>query len=124
MRRNLAMREEQAQIAYAIVGAGVSEFLKILKNDVSIPVIKAIREQAKICAQRELEIALKKGYLKHSDAQEAQRLIHQVFKAFLHPSTINLKALSARDDGEKIAEAMRYVFNIENLENSESNDEI
>ena len=124
VRRNLAMREEQAQVAYAIVGAGVSEFLKILKNDVSIPVIKAIREQAKICAQRELEIALKKGYLKHSDAQEAQRLIHQVFKAFLHPSTINLKALSARDDGEKIAEAMRYVFNIENLENSESNDEI
>jgi len=58
------------------------------------PLIKGIREQAKECAERELAKALKKGYLKHSDKEEAYRLIHQVFKAFLHSPTINLKSLA------------------------------
>lgn len=82
VRKNLALREEQAQKAYSIVGQDTSEFLKTLKEDMSVPLIKSIRKQAEICAKNELEKAVKKGYLKHSDYDEAQKLIHQVFKAF------------------------------------------
>ncbi|MDL0088331.1 glutamyl-tRNA reductase [Campylobacter gastrosuis] len=112
VKTNLALREEQAHVAYSLVSAYTSEFLKFIKQNISTPLIKAVREQAKICAQNELEKAIKKGYLKNSDKDEAYRLIHQVFKAFLHPMTMNLKALSDKQNALEIAEAMRYVFDI------------
>ncbi|MBE2983777.1 glutamyl-tRNA reductase [Campylobacter sp. RM9344] len=115
--KNLALREEQAQLAYSIVGQSTNEFLKFLKDNISIPVIKAVREQAKICAKNELEKAIKKGYLKNSDHDEAQRLIHQVFKAFLHLPTVNLKTISTRKDAQDIADAMKFVFGITSDEN-------
>ncbi len=119
VRRNLALREEQAQTAYSIVGQSTNEFLKFLKDNISIPLIKTIRKKAEICAEAELEKALKKGYLKHSDKEEAAKLIHQVFKAFLHSPTINLKSLASKNDAEQIAGGIKFLFDIkeENLEN-------
>ncbi|MBR8462727.1 glutamyl-tRNA reductase [Campylobacter sp. faydin G-105] len=112
VKKNLALREEQAQLAYSIVGQSTNEFLKFMKDNISMPVIKAIRIKAQQCAEVELEKAIKKGYLRHSDKDEAYRLIHQVFKAFLHSPTVNLKQLAARDDAQDVAKAMGFVFDI------------
>lgn len=112
VRKNMTLREEQAQIAYSIVGESTGEFFRQIKDSVSTPLIKSIRQKAKECADKELAIALKKGYLKHSDAEEARRLIHQVFKAFLHSPTMRLKELSQRGDAGEIAASVEYIFDI------------
>lgn len=112
VRKNLALREEQAQIAYGIVGHNTTEFFRWLKSLASTPIIKALREKAKEVSECELEKAICKGYLKHSDLDEARRLIHQVFKAFLHTPTINLKNLNDEEDAECIVNSIQNVFDI------------
>ncbi|TQR31841.1 glutamyl-tRNA reductase [Campylobacter sp. MIT 99-7217] len=109
--KNLALREKQAQIAYNIINTMTSDFFKYLNDQALNPIIKALRLKAKDCANAQLEIALKKGYLKKSDEEEARKLIHQVFKAFLHAPTKKLKAL--QDQREVILDSLRYVFELE-----------
>lgn len=114
VRKNLALREHEAGIAYSIVGAMTSEFFKHLNDLALMPIIKAIRLEAKECADKQLAIALSKGYLKKSDEYEARKLIHQVFKAFLHEPTMRLKSLQGKIESDTIINAMRYVFDLKN----------
>ena len=121
--KNLALREEQAQIAYGIVGRNTAAFFQMLRELAVTPLIKGIREQAKECAQRELAKALKKGYLKHSDEEEAYRFIHQVFKAFLHSPTINLKSLASAEQSEAQLKAIGQIFNVKEKPTQDENNE-
>ena len=113
VKKNLLLREEQAQIAYSIVAKCTNEFFKWLRAAASTPIIKALRQSAKQVAELELAKALKKGYLKHSDAQEARKLIHQVFKAFLHAPTVNLKNLGEADDADGVVNALVEIFELQ-----------
>lgn len=113
VKKNLILREEQAQIAYSIVAKCTNEFFKWLKAAASTPIIKALRQSAKQVAELELAKALKKGYLKHSDAEEARKLIHQVFKAFLHAPTVNLKNLGDADDEGGTVNALVEIFELQ-----------
>ena len=113
VKKNLLLREEQAQIAYSIVAKCTNEFFKWLKAAASTPIIKALRQSAKQVAELELAKALKKGYLKHSDAEEARKLIHQVFKAFLHVPTVNLKNLGDADDEGGTVNALVEIFELQ-----------
>lgn len=112
VRKNLALREHQAQLAYSIIATMTTQFFKYLNELALMPIIKAIRLQAKHCAEIELEKALKKGYLKGSDGDEARKLIHQVFKAFLHSPTVRLKHLQGEIQSDTVINAMRYVFDL------------
>ncbi|AQW85701.1 glutamyl-tRNA reductase [Campylobacter pinnipediorum subsp. caledonicus] len=112
VKQNLALREEQAQVAYSIVGNSTYEFLKAQKTSLSTPIIKAIRQQAKECAEKELQKAIKKGYLKNSDQEEAYKLINQVLNSFLHPMTINLKQIGETKNALDITKSMKYIFDI------------
>ena len=89
-----------------------SEFFRYLNDLALTPIIKALRLQARDCAEVELDKALKKGYLKHSDKDEAKKLIHQVFKAFLHAPTMNLRHLQ-NEQSESVINAMRYIFDLQ-----------
>ncbi|WP_304295272.1 glutamyl-tRNA reductase [Campylobacter gracilis] len=113
VKKNLLLREEQAQIAYSIVAKCTNEFFKWLRAAASTPIIKALRQSAKQVAELELAKALKKGYLKHSDAEEARKLIHQVFKAFLHAPTVNLKNLGEADDTDGTVNALVEIFELQ-----------
>ena len=113
VKKNLLLREEQAQIAYSIVAKCTNEFFKWLRAAASTPIIKALRQSAKQVAELELAKALKKGYLKHSDAEEARKLIHQVFKAFLHAPTVNLKNLGEADDADGTVNALVEIFELQ-----------
>lgn len=113
VKKNLLLREEQAQIAYSIVAKCTNEFFKWLRAAASTPIIKALRQSAKQVAEIELAKALKKGYLKHSDAEEARKLIHQVFKAFLHAPTVNLKNLGEADDADGVVNALVEIFELQ-----------
>ncbi|WP_270988414.1 glutamyl-tRNA reductase [Campylobacter upsaliensis] len=111
VRKNLALRECEASIAYGIIGAMTSDFFKILSDLALTPTIKALRLKAKACANQQLQIALSKGYLKKSDEEEARKLIHQVFKAFLHEPTLNLKHLQGKKS-EVLIQSLNYLFNL------------
>ena len=110
--KNLALREQEARIAYGIISSKIEEFYKFLSEQALNPIIKALRLKAKECANTQLEIALKKGYLKKSDEQEARKLIHQVFKAFLHTPTINLKNSHTTHQSEAVLNALSYAFEL------------
>lgn len=112
VRKNLALREHEAQVAYSIISSMTTEFFRYLNDLALTPIIKALRLQAKECAEVELKKALKKGYLKGSNTDEARKFIHQVFKAFLHSPTINLKHLQGEVQSDTIINAMRYVFDL------------
>lgn len=108
VKSNIMLREEQASTAYAIVGAMTSEFFKWRSSQNSTPAIKALRFKAKNIAELEIEKAIKKGYIKRCDENEARKLVHQVFKAFLHTPTMRLKD---RNDDD-ILNALEYLFDI------------
>lgn len=106
---NLALREEQASLAYSIVAKGVEDFYHALTRYASTPAIKALRFHAKDLAEKEIHKAIKKGYIRHCDKDEARKLIHQVLKAFLHNPSVKLKDL----DDDKVSETLAYLFDIE-----------
>lgn len=117
VQRNLALRENEAKIAYRIISASTQEFFKILSDLTLTPTIKALRLRAKQCASKQLQIALSKGYLKKSDEEEARKLIHQVFKAFLHEPTIRLKNLQS--NAQNFTQSLEYLFGLNQGENNE-----
>ncbi|WP_169753442.1 glutamyl-tRNA reductase [Campylobacter mucosalis] len=116
VKANLAMREEQAQIAYSIVSKDVGNFLKFIKDSISAPLVKSLRQSANEFASKELEKAIKKGYLKNSDPNEAKKLIDQVLNAFLHVPTTRLKEISNNENALMIADAARYIFDFKDKE--------
>lgn len=113
VKTNLALREEQAKIAYKIIGTMTASFFRYLSKLTLTPIIKDLRLEAKRCSQEILSKALKKGYLKQSDEEEAKKLLHQVFKAFLHTPTLRLKELEGQIQSDTIINALRYVFALE-----------
>lgn len=112
VKQNIALREEQAQVAYAMIGEMTREFFKWLQTLASTPIIKALRFYAKEIAEQELNKAIKKGYIRHCDEEEVKKLIHQIFKAFLHTPTINLKNLGNQIEADAIIRSIKYIFDI------------
>ncbi|AJC84664.1 glutamyl-tRNA reductase [Campylobacter peloridis] len=114
VRKNLILREHQAQIAYSIVGTMTNDFFKHLSKLATLPLVKQLRLQADEIAKKELQKAISKGYLKNSDHEEARKLIKQVINVFLHHPSVNLKKLSGTMQNDSVVNAMRYVFDLKN----------
>lgn len=110
--KNMAFREEQAQVAYKTVREETMNFYKWLQDMEIEPIIKELRLKAKACAKKEIEKAKKKGYIKHSSYDEVEKIVHQVFQSFLHEPTVNLKHISERPEGDAIMQSMQYLFGI------------
>lgn len=116
VRSNIALRQEEAEQAYGIVNDSVGLFYKSLGEQSSAPAIKALRQRAKDICESELEKAIKHGYLKRSDENEAKKLLHQVFKAFLHRPSVRLKD---KNDENTLA-SLEYLFDIKIIKEDEN----
>ena len=110
--RNIASREEQAQKAYAIVSELTSEFFKWLQTLSVEPLIIDIRARARECALAEVGKAAKKGYIPKESEEAVVRVVHQVFNAFLHRPTVNLKNVAKKPESDTIVQAIQYFFDI------------
>lgn len=108
VKSNIAFRQEEANAAFSIVNSSVDEFFKAQNEQHSAPSIKALRARAKDICEAELSKAIKHGYLKNSDLNEARKLLHQAFKAFLHCPSVRLKD----KNGDEIKEMLEYLFDI------------
>ncbi len=111
--KNLALREEQARLAYSIVGRFSAEFFKWLQTLAVDPIIKELREQAKNSSQESLNKAIKKGYIDESQREAVTKILHSSFNKFLHSPTIKLKNISEEPIADSIVEAVKFIFDID-----------
>ncbi len=110
--QNKAFREKQAGIAYSIIGKYTIEFYKWLQTLQVEPIIKRMREMAKRSAQKELDRAIKKGYLPKEHKDEVEKILHQAFNTFLHKPTCNLKKVAEDPEFDTIVQSFQYLFGI------------
>ncbi len=110
--KNMALREEQAGIAYKIVREETIEFYKWLQSLAIEPVIKQIRLQVKDCTKKEVQKALKKGYIKNCNLEEVEKMINQVFNSFLHKPTAKIRDVSNLPECDTLIQSVSYFFDI------------
>jgi glutamyl-tRNA reductase len=110
--QNKTFREKQAGIAFSIIGKFTMEFYKWLQTLQVDPIIKRMRDMAKKSAQKELDRALKKGYLPKEQKEEVEKILHQAFNSFLHKPTQNLKKIAKDPEFDTIVQSFQYLFDI------------
>ena len=119
--QNRAFREKQAGIAFSIIGKFTIEFYKWLQTLQVEPIIKRMREMAKRSAQKELERAVKKGYLPKEHKDEVEKILHQAFNTFLHKPTCNLKKVAEDPEFDTIVQSFQYLFGINDEQKKKMN---
>ncbi|MCI5969486.1 glutamyl-tRNA reductase [Helicobacter sp.] len=110
VRKNLALREEQARIAYGIVGRSTQEFFSWLQTLNVEPLIKTIRTLAKDSALKELQKGITKGYLPKDYEKNIEKTLHNAFNVFLHDLTLNLKSVANTPKADSVVESLRFLF--------------
>ena len=111
--KNMALREEQAKVAYKIVGRYVQEFFKWLQTLEIEPIIKEIRERARQAALSELDKAIRKGFIDEASRKSVEKLLHNAFNKFLHSPTKRLKKIADEPSADTIVESIKFFFDIE-----------
>ncbi|MDD3325285.1 MAG: glutamyl-tRNA reductase [Sulfurospirillaceae bacterium] len=119
--KNISLREEQAKVAYSIVGRSTMEFFKWLQTLSVDPIIKEMRDQAQACSMRELGRAVKKGYLPAEHHDQVAKILHSAFNAFLHKPTKNLKDVAEKPEADTIVQSVQYLFDINEEETKRIN---
>lgn len=109
VKKNMQFKDEEAKIAFSVVAKMVNEFYKDLSVIQVTPIIKAMRFRAQDIINKELNIAIKKGYLKNSDNEEALKFAKQVMRSYLHDITIRLKNI---DEVGLETESLNYIFDV------------
>lgn len=107
---NLALREEEAKLCYAIIGKYTQEFFEWLQSLSIEPFIKEIYVKAMHCAQEETERAMQKGYIPKEYESQALKMNEQALKRFLHDVTSRMRRASQDLDSDNLMEAMGYIY--------------
>ncbi len=108
--KNLSMREEQARVAFSIVGRSTMEFFKWLQTLSIEPIIKELRDKAKACSQKEIKRSVKKGYIPEEYEETVEKILHCAFNAFLHTPTLKLKELAEKPEADTIVQSIQEIF--------------
>jgi len=111
--KNLSSREEQAKVAFSIVGRSTMEFFKWLQTLSIDPIIKELRDKAKECSVKEVTRSVKKGYIPAEYEETVEKILHCAFNAFLHIPTKKLKELAEKPESDTIAQAIQEIFEID-----------
>ncbi|PAF53336.1 glutamyl-tRNA reductase [Helicobacter sp. 13S00482-2] len=110
---NLINRRKNTTKAYEIVGISTLEFFRWLQTLGVDPLIKTIRKLAKEASIKELDRAIKKGFIPSEYQDNIEKVLHNAFNVFLHKPTINIKNFADKEDADPIIEAMKAVFDID-----------
>lgn len=105
-------REESAKEAHKIVERFTSNFFTWLQTLSVEPVIKHIRFLAKQSALKELDRAVKKGFLPEEYRDNVEKILHNAFNTFLHQPTMRLRQASESHHGDPVIEVMKSMFDI------------
>ena len=110
---NHALREEQAVRAAEIVGQYKEEFYAWLRALSIEPVIKQMRENVSESIDKEMERAIKKGFVPREYEENMRKMAEQMFNRFLHDPTQNLRHSSVEKKNANCIEAVKRMFNID-----------
>jgi len=119
--KNLELRDEEAKLAYSIVGKSSMEFFKWLDTLSVDPLIKEIRQNAKQSSKKELQRALDKGYIPKEYKKSVEKILHQAFNTFLHTPTKNLKLFADHPESDIIVQSMQKIFELQSHQNKTIN---
>lgn len=108
--KHINARREGAKVAMGIVGQFVLDFEHWLSSLGVNPVIKAMRQQAKIASHKEIDRAIKKGFIPEALRDNIEKLLHSAFNEFLHIPTMKIKAMADDEMADSILEAIASVF--------------
>jgi glutamyl-tRNA reductase len=111
--KNLALREEQAKIAFSIIGKYTMEFFRWLQTLDINPVIKDIREKATQAIKEEVARSIKKGFIPKEFEDNLEKSIESAFNRFLHSPTLNLKKISDQPMADSVIDSVKLVFDLE-----------
>ncbi len=111
--KNLSLREEQAKVAFSIVGRSTMEFFKWLQTLSIDPIIKELRDKAKECSQKEIKRSVKKGYIPEEFEETVEKILHCAFNSFLHTPTKKLKELAEKPESDTIVQSIQEIFEMD-----------
>jgi glutamyl-tRNA reductase len=109
---NHAMRQEEAIRAQEIVEHYTDEFYAWLRALSIEPVIKQMREHVAAAIEKEMQRALKKGFVPKEYEANMRKMAEQMFNRFLHDPTQNLRQSSTEKKNANCIEAVKKMFNI------------
>ncbi|MCB4743575.1 MAG: glutamyl-tRNA reductase [Sulfurovum sp.] len=110
---NHAMRQEQAIRAQEIVQKYTDEFYTWLRALSVEPVIKQMREHVSVAIEKEIQRALKKGFIPKEYEVNMRKMAQQMFNRFLHDPTQNLRKSSTEKKSANCIEEIKKIFNID-----------
>lgn len=111
--QNLSSREEQAKVAFSIVGKSTMEFFKWLQTLSIDPIIKELREKARDCSTKEINRSVKKGYIPAEYEETVEKILHCAFNAFLHTPTKKLKELAEKPEADTLVQSIQEIFEMD-----------
>ena len=106
----LESRRQGAREAHEIVAHCLGDFQKWLSTLELEPLIKTLRLRAKEASIKELNRALKKGFIPESLRENALKLLHSAFNDFLHTPTVRLRELAQSEKYDTVLESISTVF--------------
>ncbi|RDU70704.1 glutamyl-tRNA reductase [Helicobacter aurati] len=103
-------RKQSAKEAHEIVAKVTIDFLHWLSTLEVDPVIKAMRLKAQQASLKEINRAIKKGFIPESLRNNALKLLQSAFNEFLHSPTKKLKAMAENECYDTVLESIGNVF--------------
>lgn len=108
---HISSRQNHARAGFGIVGKYVLEFQNYINSADVGYLIRIMREKAKQASLKELDKAIKKGFVPLALRKNIEKLLHNAFNEFLHTPTIKLKSMANGElNSEK--EMFEYFNNI------------
>jgi len=111
--KNKSLRDKEAKIAQDIINEQTKKFFEWIKTLSVDPLIKHMRDKAKEVSLKEIEKAIKKGYIPAKYEKNVEKFVHSIFNKFLHDCTVNLKEIASTPQADTIVQSLRKVLGLE-----------
>jgi glutamyl-tRNA reductase len=106
-----SLQREEIALVEEIVEQELTEYLAWERSRYVAPVITALRQQAEVVAQAELERALRRApELDEREQEIVREMAHRIVNKLLHSPTVTLKERAARGEHRAYLHAARNLF--------------
>jgi glutamyl-tRNA reductase len=112
MDENIKQRELSSKKAHQIVAKFTEDFFKWLQTLSVDPMIKEIRDMARECSHKEIQKAIKKGYISADMQKQVEKIVHQAFNSFLHAPTQKLKNIAEQPQADTVVQSIQLFFGL------------
>lgn len=112
--KHIDSRKEKMAQAMQIVDKFVIDFYQYLSSLEIEPLIKLMRLRAKEASLKEINRAIKKGFLPEALRDNITKLAHSIFNEYLHIPTMNLRSISEENNADESLESIYKFFGANN----------